>query len=79
MPAKLDKCVQKLINEGHTEEEAWKICKKQLKAGKAQLKFEKAKRILTGQLIPKDFIFKKKEKIKKETLIDIDTEELEEE
>ena len=67
MPQKLDRCVKKLIKEGHTEEEAWKICKKQIESKyKAQMNFEKMKQILTGQLITKKYLAQKEKEYKKE-------------
>jgi hypothetical protein len=54
MPEKLDRCVKELMKKGHSESEAWAICKKALK-----MRYEKAKRIFTGQLITKEYLDKK--------------------
>jgi hypothetical protein len=59
MPEKLDKCVEELIKKGHSEEEAWAICKKKI-AYILQMKYEKAKRILTGQLITDEYLENKR-------------------
>ncbi len=50
MPEKLDRCVEKLKEEGYTEEEAWAICKKQIES-ELQEEYEKKKKILTGHLV----------------------------
>jgi hypothetical protein len=62
MPAKPNKYVKELINKGHSESEAWEIYKKE-----TQMKWEKAKKLLTGQLITKKYLSQKeKEFTKKE-------------
>jgi hypothetical protein len=71
MPPELDRCVEKLIQEGHSEEEAWAICKKQLKYEKL-IEREKNKKIFTGQLINKKHLLKKQKEFKQQ----IEEEEL---
>lgn len=50
MPKKLDRCVEKLIKEGYTKEQAWAICKSRIQAS-LQKEYELKKKILTGQLL----------------------------
>ncbi len=63
MPKKLDSCVKKLIEEGYEENEAWAICKKQL-SYQLQMEYEQKKKILTGQLVNKEFLNSKEKEFK---------------
>ena len=50
MPEKLDRCVQKMIEKGYSENQAWAICKKAIES-ELQEEYEAKKNILTGQFI----------------------------
>ena len=65
MPAKLDRCVEKLISEGYSEDEAWTICKKRLNYDENMAR-EKKKRLFTGQLIDEEYLQNKKIEFKQE-------------
>lgn len=65
LPPKLDRCVKKLMKEGHSEQEAWAICRKQLKYD-LLMEREKKKRLFTGQLIDKKHLFNKQKELEKE-------------
>ncbi len=54
-----------MVAEGYSEEEAYKIGKRDLKI-QLQMEFEKKKRVLTGQLITDQHLFEKQQELEKD-------------
>lgn len=65
LPPKLDRCVKKLMQEGHTEQEAWAICRKSLGYVNMIERLHQQK-ISTGLKIDNEFLEQETSRLRKE-------------